>query len=231
MGKRDVVDLVPLLPEEMRARLPIYQDAIKALQRAGIPFVVIGGIAMLEYGRRDITKDIDFFVTKEGALTALPVLNEHGFSTRRTDEVWIYHAFKDGESVDLIFDIGKGFLSREGILFDTEMLARAHPGRLGKVVFPVAAPEDLIFTKMVVSWKELRQHDWQHILMVIKNTPNLDWYYLMRRSMAFRTRFLALLAYAASCEVTTDVLPADLKRAIETEAERAMGRIFPRRAA
>lgn len=231
MAKKDVIDLVPLLPEEMRNRLPVYQDAVNALKRAGIPFLVIGGIAMLEYGRRDITKDIDFFVTKEGALAALPVLNQHGFETRRTDEVWIYHAFKNGESVDLIFEIGKGFLTEQGIRFDVEMLARAHPGRLGDVIFPIASPEDLILTKMVVSWKELRQYDWQHILMVIKNTPSLDWEYIMHRSTEFPTRFMSLLNYAASCQITEASIPRELLKSIETEAGRSVNRIFQRRKA
>lgn len=231
MGKRDVIDLTPLLPEEMKARLPVYEEAVKALQRSGVPFLVIGGIAMLEYGRKDITKDIDFFVTKEGARAVLPVLEELGFTTRRTDELWIYHAFKNKESVDLIFEIGKGFLTERGVLLDAEMLSRAHPGRLGSTIFPLASPEDVIFTKLVTSWKELRQHDWQHVLMVVRSKPELDWHYLVRRTAQIPARFMALLTYAASCEITESALPPDLKRAVEREAKRMVERIFSRKAA
>lgn len=231
LGKRDVIDLTPLLPEEMKARLPVYEEAVRALQRTGVPFLVIGGIAMLEYGRKDITKDIDFFVTKEGARAVLPVLAELGFTTRRTDELWIYHAFKNKESVDLIFEIGKGFLTERGVLLDAEMLARAHPGKLGGTVLPLASPEDVIFTKLVTSWKELRQHDWQHVLMIIRNKPDLDWNYLMLRSRRIPVRFMALLAYAASCEITEGAMPEDLKKTVEREARRTMERIFSRRAA
>ncbi|MHB0976822.1 MAG: nucleotidyltransferase [Candidatus Aquicultorales bacterium] len=231
MAKRDIVDFVPMLPEEMKVRLPIYQEAVSALKRAGIPFIVIGGIAMLEYGRRDITKDIDFFVTKEGAQAALPVFEERGFETRRTDEVWIYHAFKNGEECDLIFEIGRGFLAQKGIAFEPEMLARAHPGRLGKVIFPVASAEDLVLTKTVVSWKDLRQYDWQHVLQVIKHKPDLDWNYIYRRSNEFPARLLALLSYSASCQITEDALPGELKRSIEAESARMLERILGRRAA
>lgn len=215
----------------MRARLPIYQEAIRVVQKAGVPFAIIGGMALLEYGRTDITKDIDLFVTQEGALKALNALAENSFETRRTDEVWIYHAFKNSEEVDLIFCIGRGFLDEPGVNFDPEMLARAHPGRLGEVVFPVISPEDLILTKMVVSWKELRQYDWQHLLLIIKNVSDIDWRYILRRSHGFETRLMALLAYAATCEITENALPPELKKGIETLAERGLEKLFPRRAA
>ncbi|MCL6473101.1 MAG: nucleotidyltransferase family protein [Firmicutes bacterium] len=211
-----VHDITPLIPEGMREGIPIYVDAIRALNQFKVPFVVVGGIAMLEYGRTRITKDIDFLVYKQDALRLLDLLPLLGYKTQRTDDNWVYHAFKGGQIIDILFALGKGFLGDpEGVVLTDEILARGRPASLDGAVFLVASPEDIIHSKLLVSWKATRQEDFQDVLLMIRNTKKLDWDYLFGKISRYPERALALLSYAVSCQITEDKMPIEIKSEIE----------------
>src|SRR6185295_1831753 len=98
--------------------------AIEVLTRAGVPFVVGGAYAYFAYtGIYRDTKDLDLFPRKADALWALDVLEQDGWRTERTDEVWLYKAFKGEYFVDFIFSSGNGVAT-----VDDEWFAHAQPG-------------------------------------------------------------------------------------------------------
>ena len=72
------------------------------MERAGIPFLVLGGLASSLVGRPRWTHDIDFMTTPTDARVTLQALQAAGFTTEETDPVWIYKAFKDEVMVDVI---------------------------------------------------------------------------------------------------------------------------------
>ncbi len=223
--KDPIYDLTPLIPEDMKDAIPVYADAIEALHQLKVPFVVVGGIAMLQYGRTRITKDIDFLVFKEDAIRLLDMLPLLGYKTQRTDDNWVYHAFKGGQIMDILFALGKGFLGDpEGVVLTDELLARGRSARLDGSVFLVASPEDIIHSKLLVSWKSTRQEDFQDALLIIRNAKSLDWNYLFGKISRYPIRALALLSYAVSCQITEDEMPIELI----TETEN-MGRLLFRR--
>ena len=77
--------------------------------KAGVPFVVGGAYAYATYtGIYRDTKDLDLFPRKRDAVRALEVLEKDGWRTERTDEVWLYKAFKGEYFVDFIFSSGNG---------------------------------------------------------------------------------------------------------------------------
>lgn len=209
-------DITPLLPGKMVDAIPVYKHAIKTLKQLDVPFVVTGGIPMLKYGRIRVTKDIDFLISKNDALRLLDELPAFGFKTQRTDDNWVYHAFKDGEIMDLLFALGKGFLGdTEGVVLSGDLLERAEVMVLEGEDFKVISPEDLIHSKLLVSWKATRQEDFQDVLLILRNGRALDWNYLLGKISNYPVRTLALLSYAASCQITEDTLPVELKKEVE----------------
>jgi hypothetical protein len=209
-------DFTPLIPENMRDAIPVYAEAIRLMHSLDIPFIVVGGIPMLEFGRSRVTKDLDLLVYKRDAFRLLDMLKTYGFSTQRTDDNWVYHAFKNNQIIDLLFALGKGFLGNaDGIVLNDEIMSRARTGYLGGQEFPLMSPEDLIHSKLLVSWKRERQEDFQDILLIIENAKFLNWDRLMHIISRYPMRTLALLSYTASYQPTEELLPPHILNKID----------------
>jgi hypothetical protein len=86
------------IPEAERS---VYQAAMRALNAAGVRYVVSGLYAIYEYtGIYRETKDLDLLLEPETAVRAAAVLKEHGFRTHRKQPHWLGKAFH-GEFFDL----------------------------------------------------------------------------------------------------------------------------------
>jgi hypothetical protein len=170
--------------------LDAFGNAVGALERGQVPYLLIGGLASAVHGRPRWTHDIDLFVKAEDARRALDALAEAAFVTEETNPHWIYKAWRDGAVIDLIFCV-KG-----DIYVDDEMLDRsrvaAFKGRSARVV----PPEDLVVIKAVVHDEPSARH-WHDALGIIAATE-LDWDYLLRRAQHGARRVLSLLLYAQS---------------------------------
>ena len=173
-------------------------DVADALEREGIPYVVIGGIASALYGRPRASDDLDILVAKTDADRTLEALGAAGFDTERTNEQWIYKGFRDAVQVDVIFWL-KGDL-----YLDDEMLSRARRIDVGGRPIPVIAPEDLIVIKVIIHDEQTPRH-WGDALGLVANCDDLDWDYLIHRGRHGARRLLALLVYAQS----NDLLVSD----------------------
>jgi predicted nucleotidyltransferase len=172
------------------------RDAVSALERDEIPYVLIGGLASTVHGRPRATLDIDFLVREGDAKEALEALARAGFSTEETNPQWIYKATRDSADIDLIFWL-KG-----DVYLDDEMLARATEREVEGVAVRVIPPEDLIVVKAVIHDEQTPRH-WGDALAVIADT-DLDWEYLARRARKGVRRVLALLIYAQSNDLVVD---------------------------
>src|SRR5690606_15044757 len=135
-------------------------SALDALEENKIPYALIGGVASSGLGRPRSTHDIDIFVQPEDAGAALNALEAHGFTTEKTDFVWLFKGFKEGILVDIVFK------SRGDIYFDNEMRDRSclveYHGRKVRTV----SPEDLIIIKCAVH-DELGPHHWHDALSIL----------------------------------------------------------------
>lgn len=168
----------------------VVAEAASALERGGVPYVLIGGIASSVHGRPRATDDIDLLVDPRDAERALELLGASGFETEETDPHWIYKATKDGLTVDVMFNI-KG-----DVHVDEEMLARARPTSFAGADVRVAAPEDVIVIKALAHDEPSFRH-WHDALAII-TAQELDWEYLVRRARHGAHRILSLLIYAQS---------------------------------
>ena len=169
----------------------VLEEAVRTVEAAGVPFLVMGGIGSSTQGRERWTHDIDLFVRPEDAGTALEALGEQGFETEETFWDWLFKATKHDVTVDLIFR------SSGGVRLTDEMLERARVLEFHGVKAPVIPPEDLLVIKAVVHDEHMPRH-WHDGLGLIGRC-DLDWDYLLTRAhQAGARRVLAMLVYAQS---------------------------------
>jgi hypothetical protein len=159
-------------PDEINARA----RAIELLLDEGVPFVVGGAYAYSTYtGIYRDTKDLDLFPRKRDALRALEILERDGWRTERTDEVWLYKAFKGEYFVDFIFSSGNGVA-----VVDDEWFTNAKTGTVFGHRCLIAPAEEVIWSKSFVNERERYDgSDVNHLLL--KAGPTMDWERMMRR--------------------------------------------------
>jgi hypothetical protein len=175
--------------------------AIQKLTEAGVPFVVGGAYAYAHYtGIYRDTKDLDLFPRQADALRALEVLAADGWRTERTDEVWLYKAFRGEWFVDLIFSSGNGVAAvddawfanaQRGVVFDQQVL--------------IAPAEEMIWSKAFVLERE--RFDGSDVMHLIRAAgPKMDWERVLRRFDRHWEVLLAhlqLFRFAYPCERST----------------------------
>src|SRR4051812_5348290 len=161
--------------------------AIQKLTEAGVPFVVGGAYAYAHYtGIYRDTKDLDLFPRRADAPRALEVLAADGWRTERTDEVWLYKAFRGEWFVDLIFSSGNGVA-----VVDDEWFAHAQPGVVFGQPVLIGPPEEIIWSKAFVLERE--RFDGSDVIHLIRAAgPKMDWERVLRR---FDRHWEVLLAH------------------------------------
>jgi len=173
----------------MRNELAMYKESVDAMERAGVPYVVGGGIAVAAYGRIRATKDIDLYIKPEDTGRALEALRQAGFEVNPMSDVrWLAKGYKSGMQVDFILEnIGCIITTDETIERGRQMLVFGSRMR-------VMSPEDLVFRKML-AMRCLRD-DWYDCIAVLSNTyRTFDWDYYLRIAENFTERALSFLLF------------------------------------
>jgi len=153
-------------PAELDARA----DALRALDRSGVPFLVAGAYAFFEYtGHFRDTKDLDVFLRREDVDAALAVLERAGFRAEMTDPTWIAKAFRGDWFVDLIFSSGNGVAA-----VDDTWFSHARRARVMGVEVLLAPPEEILWSKAFVAERErFDGHDVNHL--ILHRGEEMDW--------------------------------------------------------
>jgi predicted nucleotidyltransferase len=175
----------------------VLAEATRVLDRGGLPYLLIGGMASSLLGRGRCSSDIDLLVAPERALEALDLLELAGFETERTNPNWLFKAFRDSVLVDILFK------TRGDIYLDEEMLQRALLIERNGHRMRVISPEDLLVIKALAFDEETPRH-WYDALALIA-AGGLDWDYLIYRARKGSRRVLSLLVYATSVDLTVPV--------------------------
>ncbi|WP_371878256.1 nucleotidyltransferase [Myxococcus landrumensis] len=186
--------------------------AVGLLCDAGVPFVVGGAYAYATYtGIYRDTKDLDLFPRKADALRALQVLEKDGWRTERTDEVWLYKAFKGDYFVDFIFSSGNGVA-----VVDDEWFEHANRATVFGHSCLVAPAEEMIWSKAFVAERERYDGaDVNHL--ILKAGQRMDWGRLMRRFDRYWEVLLSHVmmfrfSYPSERDVIPDWVMAELMR-------------------
>jgi hypothetical protein len=138
-----------------------------ALQDAGIPFVLAGGLAAWARGGPVSEHDVDFLVKPEDAERALQTLGDAGMRTERPPEGWLYKAYSDGAMIDLIFDPSGGRVTDAVLERGEELEVAAMPLR-------VASLEDVMVTKLLAVTEQ--EPEYRSVLEVARALrEQIDW--------------------------------------------------------
>jgi hypothetical protein len=171
----------------------VLAEAVEALDRAKLPYLLVGGLASSLLGRPRCSTDVDLLVRPADAPAALAAFEKGGFRTERTNPHWLFKAFHRDVLVDLLFQ------ARGAIYVDDEMLRRSTLRSYRDVPVRVVPAEDLIVMKAIVHDEETPRH-WADALAVVA-AGQLDWDYLLWRSRNGPRRLLSLLLYATSVDL------------------------------
>jgi hypothetical protein len=166
------------LPREQRE---IVAEALRALNRSGVRYVVSGAAAFgYHTGVWRDTKDFDVFLCRAELTGALLALATHDFVVETVSAHWLAHAFKgqrfeESFYLDLIFGFG-GWRAQ----IDANWWDRGHPTEILGQPVKVAPQEDLLWAKAYVAHRE--RFDLSDVLRLIRaGHDSIDWRYLRDR--------------------------------------------------
>ena len=153
-----------------------YQQALTALHKAQIPFLIGGAYAFRHY--TDITcktKDLDLFVSPDECPHALAVLQAAGYHTELTSSHWLGKASCGEAYLDVIFSSGNGITVVDKLWF-----AHAVAGELFGLSVEFCPPEEMVWTKAYIMERErFDGADVAHLLRACGTC--FDWPRVLRR--------------------------------------------------
>jgi hypothetical protein len=164
------------IPEEERE---IYKHALRALNSAGVPYVIAGAYAIYEHtGIYRETKDLDVFCTPEQVVNAARVLRGAGFRARMEQPHWLAKAlWDDGRHfIDIIYGMGNGLAT-----IDDDWYRYSRPAILAATPVRVAPPEELLWHRLFIS--ERHRQDMADIVHLIATVGRqMNWDRLLRKT-------------------------------------------------
>ena len=155
------------IPEDERE---IYKRALRALNEAGVPYVVAGAYAIYEHtGIYRQTKDLDIFCDPASVVPAMRTLREAGFRTVLEQSHWLAKAKDDPYFIDIIFGMGNGLA-----LIDADWYRHSSPAILAATPVRVAPAEELIWHRLFISERHRQDMaDIVHLILCVG--AQLDW--------------------------------------------------------
>jgi len=153
-----------------------YQDVMRTIEKAGVPFLIGGGFAFASFtGIERKIKDLDLFILPQDFSRVLETLAGAGFTTSVRFSHWLGKVLKGEDFVDVIFDSGNGVCRVDEIWFD-----HAIPVEILGMPVKLCAPEEMIWSKAFVMERDrFDGADVAHLFHACSGT--LDWGRLLRR--------------------------------------------------
>lgn len=154
-----------------------YQRALRALNAAGVRYVVSGAFATFQYtGIFRDTKDLDLFLKPEDVVSAAKVLKTAGFTPSLSQAHWLAKATRAPHFLDLIYGLanGLGFIDEDWHRHSRQATLFGEPVR-------IAPPEEMIWHRLFIS--ERHRYDMADVVHIIWSLQGrLDWQRLERRA-------------------------------------------------
>jgi hypothetical protein len=160
--------------------------SVAALENAGVPYLLGGGLGCWARGGPPSSNDIDLMLKREDAERAQEVLAAAGMRPETPPEQWLLKAW-DGEIlVDLIFEPA-------GMLVDDEVLARGERLSVMAMDVDVMDLNDILITKLMA----LDEHsaDYGDLILITRSLrEQIDWTRLREETAEspFAVAFFAL---------------------------------------
>ena len=160
--------------------------SVAALESAGVPYLLGGGLGCWARGGPPSSNDIDLMLKREDAERAQEVLAEAGMRPETPPEQWLLKAW-DGEIlIDLIFEPA-------GMLVDDEVIARGERLSVMAMDVDVMDLDDILITKLMA----LDEHsaDYGDLILITRSLrEQIDWARLREETAEspFAVAFFAL---------------------------------------
>ena len=164
-----------------------YRRTLHVLSDAGVPFLVGGSHAFLEYtGIVRTTKDFDLFLRRADMERAMEALRAAGYRTELTFPHWLGKAWQHDDFVDLVFSSGNGICVVDDGWFENAVETQV----LGMPV-KIVPCEELLWQKAFIMERE--RFDGADIVHILRaRGDRLDWTRLTER---FGERWMLLYSY------------------------------------
>jgi Aminoglycoside-2''-adenylyltransferase len=148
----------------------VYGEALDALKRVGIRYMLGGTVALNAYtGIWRETKDLDIFVLENEVTRVLDTLEAAGFETEITDPCWLAKAWKGSPFADIVYANQNGALAVEESWY-----ANAKKTTILDRQILVIPAEEMLLSKMFVAARD--QFDMADILhLIFARQGDLDW--------------------------------------------------------
>jgi hypothetical protein len=151
------------------------REGVAALDDAGSPYAIVGGLAVSTWAVPRATRDVDLYADLSGPLRERveQALRAHGFHVpAMREELERFGVFRSRSSAGAFLDI----FDAVGPLGEA-VLARRRASTLGDLRVWVAAPEDLIVVKALSE----RERDFEDLVTLFAGVaPDLDLPYVER---------------------------------------------------
>lgn len=202
-----------------------YRAGARTLIAGGVPFLVGGTYALLEYTAIERpTKDFDIFLRPTDVRRALDTLDADGFRVELTDERWLAKAFpRDGESyIDLVFGLANGLAT-----VDEEWFTFAPTGQVLGMALPLCPPEEMIWSKSFVA--ERHRYDGADIAHLLRAcATSMDWSRLIRRfADAWRLLLAHLIVFGFIFPSDRDLIPGQVVQQLVARLQLELDDISP----
>jgi hypothetical protein len=175
------------LDESAQDTNTFYRRTLHVLSDGGVPFLVGGSHAFLQYtGIVRTTKDFDVFLRRADVERAMEALRAAGYRTELTFPHWLAKAWQHDDVVDLVFNSGNGICAVDDAWFEHAVETQV----LGMPV-KIVPCEELVWQKSFVMERE--RFDGADVMHVLRSRADaLDWGRLTER---FGARWPLLYTY------------------------------------
>ncbi len=162
------------------------KTATAALEAAGIPHLLGGGLGCWARGGPPSSNDVDLMLRAEDAERALSTLARTGMRTERPPEQWLFKAWDGDVLIDLIFEPA-------GVRITDQVLERGDELSVAGMYIRVMALDDIFVTKLLA----IDEHsaDYTSTLLIARALrEQIDWLSLRQRtsSSPFAAAFFAI---------------------------------------
>jgi hypothetical protein len=148
----------------------VYGEALDALDRAGIRYLLGGAMALNAYtGIWRDTKDLDVFVPEKTVARVLGTLEDAGFETEVTDPLWLAKGWRGDLFADVIHATHNGTGSVDETWFENAKEISV----LDRRVFVIPAEEMILSKIFVVAKDRCDADDVLHVIFATRG--ELDW--------------------------------------------------------
>lgn len=155
---------------------PLLEKIARTFDEAGVPYMIIGGQAVLVYGEPRLTRDIDVTLGApvEQLHDILELVEKMGVRVLVDPDVFTMQTMvlpcqdpETGIRVDFIFSFS---------LYEQQALQRVRQIKIGETEVRFAAPEDLIIHKVIAG----RPRDMEDVKNVLLKNVDVDQAYIHR---------------------------------------------------